>query len=125
MEGNNELNRNIDYIVEENENENGKYRKWASGILEQWVIKNVTCAVNNSYGSYLYLGTYYWYYPIDFYKQPDYVICPKAQWDTGASWPCILGYTETYANIRIFDAFSRPATANKLRIMAYAKGKWK
>lgn len=119
-----ELNSKIEYIVEEGSNANGYYRKWSSGILEQWINRNVTWGLPSAYGS-LYIGTYNWNYPIQFYSTPDYVVCPKAQWDTGASWATVYSFSDVYASFRAFDIVSRPATANMMRIMAYARGKWK
>nr|DAH83506.1 MAG TPA: hypothetical protein [Caudoviricetes sp.] len=114
----------FEYIVEEGENDNGHYRKWSSGLLEQWVSdKLITAAINNSYGS-LYQGIFSWIFPIQFLEKPEIVICSKAQYGTGASWGTIYNWSASSVNIRAFDTFSR-ASANEMRFIAYAKGKWK
>lgn len=70
----------FEYIVEEGENENGHYRKWSTGLLEQWVSdKLITARINNKYNS-LYQGVFAWTFPIQFLEQPEIVICSKAQY---------------------------------------------
>lgn len=114
----------FEYIVEEGENDNGHYRKWSSGLLEQLVSdKLITAAINNKYGS-LYQGVFAWTFPIQFLEKPEVVICSKAQYGTGASWGTVYTWSVSSADIRAFDTFSR-ASANEMRFTAYAKGKWK
>lgn len=114
----------FEYIVEEGENNNGHYRKWSSGLLEQLVSdKLITAAINNEYGS-LYQGVFAWTFPIQFLEKPEVVICSKAQYGTGASWGTVYTWSVSSADIRAFDTFSR-ASANEMRFTAYAKGKWK
>lgn len=114
----------FEYIVEEGENDNGHYRKWSSGLLEQLVSdKLITAAINNKYGS-LYQGVFAWTFPIQFLEKPEVVICSKAQYGTGASWGIVYTWSVSSADIRAFDTFSR-ASANEMRFTAYAKGKWK
>lgn len=114
----------FEYIVEESENENGHYRKWSSGLLEQWVSDKLTTAgINNAYGS-LYQGVFSWTFPIQFLERPEIVICSKAQYGTGASWGTVNSWSVSSTVIRAFDAFSR-ASANEMRFTVYAKGKWK
>ena len=114
----------FEYIVEEGENDNGHYRKWSSGLLEQWVSdKLVTAKINNKYNS-LYQGMFSWTFPVQFIEQPEIVICSKAQYGNGASWGTIYNWSVSLANIRAFDTVSR-ASANEMKFTAYAKGKWK
>lgn len=114
----------FEYIVEEGENENGHYRKWSSGLLEQWISdKLVTAAINNKYNS-LYQGMFSWTFPIQFLETPEVVICSKAQYGNGASWGTIYNWSVSLANIRAFDTVSR-GSANEMKFTAYAKGRWK
>ena len=39
------------YIVEEGNNPNGKYRKWNDGTLEMWFDSNLTCAIDAKAGN--------------------------------------------------------------------------
>ena len=121
----NEVVKVADYIVEEGSNANGKYRKWSSGILEQWVFQSkVSWAIDKAYGS-LFQGIKYWVYPIPFIDVPEFAVCPKAQWDTGASWSTILDYnSKTQLCLRAFDVVERN-TEYKMEFLAYARGKWK
>lgn len=114
----------FEYIVEEGENENGHYRKWSTGLLEQWVSdKLATAGINNKYNS-LYQGIFAWTFPIQFLEQPEIVICSKAQYGNGASWGTVYNWSVSLANIRAFDTVSRES-ANEMKFTAYAKGKWK
>lgn len=114
----------FEYIVEEGENENGHYRKWSTGLLEQWVSdKLITAGINNKYNS-LYQGVFAWTFPIQFLEQPEIVICSKAQYGKGASWGTVYNWSVSLANIRAFDTVSRES-ANEMKFTAYAKGKWK
>lgn len=114
-----------EYIVEESSNANGYYRKWNSGILEQWVWHSkVKWPIDKAYGA-LYQGVYYWTYPIPFIENPDFAMCPKAQWDTGASWGTVYTTNSTtQLGLRAFDIVQR-GTAYSMEYMAYAKGRWK
>lgn len=114
----------FEYIVEEGENDNGHYRKWSSGLLEQWVSdKLITAEINNKYNS-LYQGMFSWTFPVQFTEQPEIVICSKAQYGNGASWGTIYNCSVSLVNIRAFDTVSRDS-ANEMKFTAYAKGKWK
>lgn len=114
----------FEYIVEEGENENGHYRKWSTGLLEQWVSdKLITARINNKYNS-LYQGVFAWTFPIQFLGQPEIVICSKAQYGNGASWGTVYNWSVSLANIRAFDTVLRES-ANEMKFTAYAKGKWK
>lgn len=114
----------FEYIVEEGENENGHYRKWSSGLLEQWVSDKLTTAkINNKYNS-LYQGVFSWTFPIRFLEQPEIIICSKAQYGNGASWGTVYNWSVSLANIRAFDTVSRES-ANEMKFTAYAKGRWK
>lgn len=114
----------LEYIVEESENVNGYYRKWNSGLLEQWVTeKKITAAINNKYGS-LYQGLFSWIFPISFFEKPEIVLCSKSQYGTGASWGTVFSWSKSSADIRAFDIVSR-VSANDMVFTAYAKGRWK
>ncbi|BDF37569.1 hypothetical protein CE91St62_16300 [Lachnospiraceae bacterium] len=91
--------------------------------MEQWINQNRTWGLTNAYGS-LYQGTHGWTYPIKFISIPDIVVCAKAQYDTGASWGTVYSFSETIATFRAFDVVAR-AAANKMRLVAYASGRWK
>lgn len=119
----NEVVKVADYIVEEGHNSNGDYRKWASGILEQWINATVPWGITNAYAS-LYQGIYHWHYPIQFYTTPDFVVCAKAQYDTGASWGTVFSFSSDYASLRAFDVVARQVE-KKMVVLAYARGKWK
>lgn len=113
-----------DYIVEEGRNSNGDYRKWASGVLEQWIECSKTrWAIQNKYGI-LYQGLYTWTYPIPFVEIPDFVVCSQMQWSTGAPWATVYSKRKAEAVLRAFDVVAR-GTEYEAYFEAYAKGKWK
>lgn len=121
----NKMDTVADYIVEEGKNENGNYRKWNSGVLEQWVFRtSIRWPIGNAYGV-LFQGLYIWTYPIPFKDVPEFVECPKAQWDTGASWTAVYDHTsKSSVTFRAFDVVAR-GNEYKMDFYAYAKGKWK
>lgn len=118
----NYVNNKAEYIVAEGENANGKYRKWNSGILEQWVNKTVQFSIPNAYVT-LFQGLNYWTFPIPFLEIPDYGICSKARWDTSVSWCYVEDMSTTQLTIRVIDV-SKKASGNT-HLIAYARGKWK
>lgn len=120
----NKIDNVCDYIVEEGYNENGNYRKWNSGILEQWQHRSkTTWKINNAYGT-LYQGTYNWIYPIPFIEKPEYVTCPKALYGTSASWANVYHHYKDHATLRAWDAFLRDGDY-QMEFFAYARGRWK
>lgn len=120
----NNVTKVADYIVEERHSSNGGYRKWASGILEQWLERSkVRWSIPNKYGT-LYQGLYTWTYPVPFVEVPDFVICSKAQWGTGASWGTLYSKNTTEATFRAFDVVSR-GNEYEMYFEVYAIGKWK
>ena len=113
----------VDYIVSEGRSGNTYYRKWNSGIMEQWYQVNTTGqAINSAYGS-MYIGTHRWSFPVAF-TDLDVVHCSWFRWGTSASWGSVIGATTTYAELRGHDFYSRGAT-DTCSIAAYAMGKWK
>lgn len=118
------LNGKMDYVVETGSNANGGYRKWKNGLLEVWISEKAFYAnIESPYGS-LFVGSCTWNYPVPFIAKPDFVVCCKAQFSTGASWGVIYNYTDVSTMIRAFDIVKRPF-ATSLVITAYAKGRWK
>ena len=122
-EGIAELNRKLNYIVEEGNNANGFYRKWSSGVLEQWFKGTMNVAINSDYAGKGYTGTITWTYPIAF-KGIDYAICSKARWGTSGSFGNMDAITTTSARIILFDEFSRASTTTTSCIFV-AIGTWK
>lgn len=118
------LNGKMDYVIETGSNANGGYRKWKNGLLEVWITEKAFYAnIESPYGS-LFIGSCTWNYPVPFIAKPDFIVCCKAQFGTGASWGVIYNYTNVSAVIRAFDTYKRPF-ATSLVITAFAKGRWK
>ena len=112
-----------DHVVSQGKSGNTYYRKWNSGILEQWYqVSTTSQAINSAYGS-LYIGTHRWTFPVAF-TDVDVVLCSYFRWGTSASWGGLVGATTTYADLRGYDLYSR-ATGTTCTITAYAKGRWK
>lgn len=112
-----------DHVVSQGKSGNTYYRKWNSGILEQWYqVSTTSQAIDSAYGS-LYIGTHRWTFPVAF-TDVDVVLCSYFRWGTSASWGGLVGATTTYADLRGYDLYSR-ATGTTCTITAYAKGRWK
>lgn len=112
-----------DYVVEQAWSGNTYYRKWNSGIMEQWYQVNTTGqAINSAYGS-MYIGSHKWTFPVAF-TAVETVLCSYFRWGTSASWGAVVGATSTYADLRGYDLYSR-GTNDTCAIAAYAMGKWK
>lgn len=113
-----------DFVVAQGQSGNTYYRKWNSGILEQWyqVVAN-NQAINSAYGS-MYIGSHKWTFPVAF-TSVDTVLCSCFRWGTGASWGGVTGATNTYADLRGYDLFPRTAGGDTCNIAAYAQGRWK
>ena len=112
-----------DFVVSQGKSGNTYYRKWNSGILEQWYqVSTTSQAINSAYGS-MYIGTHRWTFPVAF-TDVDVVLCSYFRWGTSASWGGLVGATTTYADLCGYDLYSR-ATGTTCTIAAYAKGRWK
>nr|DAO87662.1 MAG TPA: hypothetical protein [Caudoviricetes sp.] len=120
-----DLGKITDYIVEQDDTENGYYRKWASGILEQWThVSRTGIPINTKYGStVIYTGQYRWEFPIKFINVIN-VFCSMFKYSTGGSWGNTFGYTNTAATLIGYDFFSRDGAETTV-IDAYAIGRWK
>lgn len=117
-----------DYVIEQGESGNTSYRKWNSGVMEQWLILDAAVE-NNPYGDHgLYYGTYIWKFPKEFTGGVDAVCCSCFRWGGGASWGGSQGSTTSQVTLCGYDFYKRTASLdgnNKCHINAYAKGRWK
>jgi len=105
-------------------NSNGKYIKFADGQMFAWYEGSRTdIAIDSSYGSNLWLGSFSWTYPAAFYVPPT-VSVGMAKWGTSASWGGLASSgSATAASIRIYDVLQRAAgTTTYLEMMAM--GRW-
>lgn len=113
-----------DYVVEQGKSGNTYYRKWNSGIMEQWyAVTTSNQAINNPYGS-IYYGQHTWTFPVAF-TDIDVVCCSCFRWGTGVSWGGSLGPTTKSVVLCGYDLYSRAAGGDTCHINAYAKGRWK
>lgn len=115
--------QNVDYVIETGSNSNGRYRKWKSGLMEQWLNAIITASITNKYSDALYQGTFGWTLPVPF-STYEFAVCVKAQYDTGASWGTVYAISNTIITIRVFDVTSR-ASSKKMSVILYARGRWK
>lgn len=106
---------NADAVIEQGTNTNGTYRKWASGILEQW--GHVTIGSNSAAQ---------WTYPVSFYST-DIEMTASCHYLSSGTYvaPTIsVQPTQTnYANVYARCSTSTVTSAHK--VSCYAIGRWK
>lgn len=113
-----------DYVVEEGRNGETNYRKWNSGIMEQWIETTVTGIKFEKYSSSpVYLGKYYWRDLIPF-KRVKTAICGMFKYSTGGSWGSVNSIVTSEISIIGYDFFQRDGK-EPAYIQAYAIGTWK
>lgn len=104
-----------DYIVEQGTNANGTYRKWNSGILEQW---GYTTIGSNSAAS--------WTYPIPFYSTSIYLTATCHYLSTGTYVAPTISVQPTYTDhANIYARVSTSTVTNAHTVSCHAIGKWK
>lgn len=115
-----------DFIVEEGISGNWNYRKWNSGLLEQWYIGNPgSYTVGTARGSLYSGGTITYTYPIEFVGQYPAVVA-NAMLGTSAwvVWAQASGLALNTVDVRIVSSGSISANPN-FTVHIYAVGRWK
>ncbi len=78
-----------------------------------------TGSISNSYGS-LYWGQLTWTFPRAFSSPP--AVSVEAKWGSAATWATVQSVTNTAAQIRVFDCFSRSSGSIECWFTAKGQG---
>lgn len=104
-----------DWIIEQGTNENGTYRKWNSGILEQW---GYTTIGSNSAAS--------WTYPIPFYSTKIYLTASCHYLSSGTYVAPTISVQPLYTNYaNIYARCSTSTVTSAHTVSCHAIGTWK
>jgi len=121
-------NMSVDYVIEEGRDSSGglQYRKWSSGILEQWVSYSISTTVSTVWGVlYVSVSQIGRDYTIPFTISPNVVMALKGSESDGA-W--MMQYGDGSATKLPNFFIVRGATLTTTRsfaVQAYATGSWK
>ena len=115
----------VDYVVEEGTSGQWIYRKWNSGVLEQWYQGNPgTYTVNTQRGNMYSGGNMTYTFPVEFVGYPTVVSGVTLSTDAYVVLAQEKGHSATSITIRIVAGSS--VSANQYyTIHIYAVGKWK
>lgn len=122
-----ELNDKIDkikkYVIEEGENENGKYVKWSNGDLEMWGDFDRTAAIKEKAGSLYASSILSITYPMQSLTRPNInltVTAGGAIW--GKPWDSASGYLRDFSYQLISPTEWNSASYH---VSYYARRTWK
>ena len=105
----------VDYIVEQGSNSNGIYRKWDSGILEQW---GHTTIGSNSAAT--------WYYPISFIDTDVEMVASCHYLSNGTYVAPTISVQPIYTNYaNLYARVSTSTVSQAHKVSCYAIGRWK
>lgn len=114
-----------DYIVEQSTDPYNTYRKWASGLLEQWLTFRVNTSVSKAWGSnYISDGQEGKEYAIPFFESPAVIMSVKGE-EADAAWLMQYSAGDKYKTPNFYiirgDTLS---TSKPFQVNAYAWGRW-
>ena len=111
------------YVVEESNNSNGKYRKWSDGTLEMWGDFDRTAAITDKAGNIYSSAVQSITHPIQSLTRPNInltVTAGGAIW--GKPWDSASGYLRDFSYTLL--AATQWSNAS-YHISYYARGTWK
>ena len=106
----------VDYIVEQGSNTYGTYRKWNSGVLEQW---GHTTIGSNSAGT--------WHYPISFISANDIEMVASCHYLSSGTYvaPTIAVQPIYTDQAIVYARVSTSTVTSAHKVSCYAIGRWK